>query len=54
MEKRMLLVHIDWDANIDRERNERLRTGQRWDVATDRFAVENAMVRLTAPGSRVA
>lgn len=49
----VLLVHIDWDGNIDRDPNELLKIGQRVNVTTERSAVEDAIASLTARVSRI-
>jgi hypothetical protein len=47
-EQGVLLVHIDWDGNIDRDPDELLKIGPGVEVKTERCAVESAIARLTA------
>ena len=45
-EKGVILVHMDWDGNIERDPNKLLEIGPNVDVTTERSEVENAMARL--------
>lgn len=53
----VLLVHIDWDGNVDRDPDELLKVGLEVDVKTKRSSVTSAVANLTTliaeRGSRV-
>ena len=51
-EEGVLLVHIDWNGNIDRNPSELFKVGLGVDVTTERSSVENAIASLAAFATR--
>ena len=41
-------MHIDWNGNVDKDPKDLFELGLRVDTTTERSAVENAIMRLTA------